>query len=635
MPRRRLLLVEPSTAMRQVLEGHLRALGHALDAFADYGDALAALERRARAFDDEYALVLLGWPVRPESAADAFAERLEAVDLAELPVIVLSTDLRAATRAWVAERGRAALLHWRDYRGVDAALARLLDEAGRGEDDANADAARGAANLARAGRPDASSGTADGVGVLVVDDSAMGRRALRELLVGRGYRVALAASAPEALARARAERFDIALIDFHLGEVTGDGLCRALLADVRCGEPLCVVLVDAYGDALIRRCLAAGATDCLFRRESLGLVLARVDALARLVRRLRAREESGRLWERALGLLGGAVLLLDAAGHVRAASPEARTAIDAGADERLDGIALHRRLGLASLPPIGAAPERVRLRGAGGREIDAALVRLALDEGASLLRLGRALGAEEEGPATPTAAAPAAGEVPAASPPSAATAVDGSPAAPRDRPSGGRVAPAEASASRRPPPGLPVSIAPFLAELRRRLAGGGDGPARSSLFVLGLFEQDARGGRRPVGGVLAARASVALQRLYRFERHVGWLGAHRVGVILRHEDEGQAWRLAARLMQACIALGRGSDGVRLEASACLLALEGRAERPAVESVGEALRALAAMEERGVLGRVLLLDRRRLLALPGPGRRDAGGGSDGPGGDPAG
>lgn len=592
-PRRRLLLVEPSTAMRQVLEKHLRELGHAIDAVGDYGEGLAALERRGRVFSEEYALVLFGWPVRTDAAADALAARLESVDFAELPVVVLSTDLRATTRAWVAGRERAALLHWRDYRRVDAALARLLDDG---------DAA-GLSVAAEAPDPTApAADDATDIDVLVVDDAAGGRRALRDLLAGRGYRVALAASAAEALARARGERFEIVLVDFHLGDASGDGLCRTLLADARCGEPLCVVLTDAYGDALIRRCLAAGAIECLFRGESRGLTLARIDALARVARRRRASESARRALERALGLLGGAALLLDADGALREASPQARALLDLAADERPDAGALRERLGLAALPSIGAPPRRARLRGAGERVVEAVLVRLGLGDGESLLRLGRVLGtdADDAAEASPSRRSDAAVVTSARAGAGARREGRGVRAAPPPR-------------SERPISGLPVSVAPFLAELGRLLAAdGGDGSARASLLVLGVFERGATGEHGPVSGVLAARVSVALQRLYRHERHVGWLGAHRVGVILRHADEDQAWRLTQRLARACAALGGRADGARLASVGCLLELEGRGGRAAGEVIGQALRALALLEAREAFERVLLLDRRRLL-----------------------
>ena len=99
---RRLLLVEPSATMRHVLEKHVRALGHEVEATDSYASASEALRRRFRAFESDFAGVLLGWPSLPDANADDFAARLESDDFADLPVVVMSTDMRAETRACAA-----------------------------------------------------------------------------------------------------------------------------------------------------------------------------------------------------------------------------------------------------------------------------------------------------------------------------------------------------------------------------------------------------------------------------------------------------------------------------------------------------------------------------------------------------
>ena len=129
---RRTLLVEPSATMRHVLEKHVRALGHEVEATESYAAALDALRRQYRAFESDIACVLYGWPSLPDTDADALAAALEGEDFADLPVVVMSTDMRAETRAWVAGRERTAVLAWKDYLGVDALLERLLDADGDG-----------------------------------------------------------------------------------------------------------------------------------------------------------------------------------------------------------------------------------------------------------------------------------------------------------------------------------------------------------------------------------------------------------------------------------------------------------------------------------------------------------------------
>ena len=82
--------------------------------------------------------------------------------------------------------------------------------------------------------------------VLVVDDNEQARLVAERVLDGR-YSVAVAASGPEALRLARAERPDAVLLDIHLGDtVSGEDVLRDLRADAAlAGLP--VVAVTAYG----------------------------------------------------------------------------------------------------------------------------------------------------------------------------------------------------------------------------------------------------------------------------------------------------------------------------------------------------------------------------------------------------
>jgi CheY-like chemotaxis protein len=83
-----------------------------------------------------------------------------------------------------------------------------------------------------------------GATILVVDDERAWRVILETDLRLLGYRVLLAQDASEALARARADRPEVAIVDLMLPEPT-DG--RALLAELRSqGTPMPVIFYTAY-----------------------------------------------------------------------------------------------------------------------------------------------------------------------------------------------------------------------------------------------------------------------------------------------------------------------------------------------------------------------------------------------------
>jgi two-component system, sensor histidine kinase len=69
--------------------------------------------------------------------------------------------------------------------------------------------------------------------VLHVDDDAINRLVLDQMLQAFGYETVAAASGAEALAAVRASRFDLVMTDLHMPQMTGE----ALLAAIRAAGP--------------------------------------------------------------------------------------------------------------------------------------------------------------------------------------------------------------------------------------------------------------------------------------------------------------------------------------------------------------------------------------------------------------
>lgn len=84
--------------------------------------------------------------------------------------------------------------------------------------------------------------------VLVVDDDPQVREMLRRVLAKAGYRVSIAADGEEALAAARAERFDVVVTDLVMPRMSGDELIERLTAS---GGPA-ALLLSGYAPSTLR-----------------------------------------------------------------------------------------------------------------------------------------------------------------------------------------------------------------------------------------------------------------------------------------------------------------------------------------------------------------------------------------------
>jgi two-component system KDP operon response regulator KdpE len=114
---------------------------------------------------------------------------------------------------------------------------------------------------------------ADGQRILVVDDEAAMRRALRASLEARGYRVELAAAGHEALGAAVDRPPDLVILDLGLPDVDGVEVCRRLRA--WSSVPIIVLSADGADERKVAA-LDEGANDYVTKPFSTPELLARV-----------------------------------------------------------------------------------------------------------------------------------------------------------------------------------------------------------------------------------------------------------------------------------------------------------------------------------------------------------------------
>lgn len=114
--------------------------------------------------------------------------------------------------------------------------------------------------------------------ILVVDDLAVNSELIRSTLSPFGYELTLAASAREALALARASRYDLILSDLHMPGEDGFGLIRDVKADPKLSSIPFVFLSSSFGSVEdFQRGIALGASHFIRRPIEPQVLLAHIE----------------------------------------------------------------------------------------------------------------------------------------------------------------------------------------------------------------------------------------------------------------------------------------------------------------------------------------------------------------------
>jgi CheY-like chemotaxis protein len=117
--------------------------------------------------------------------------------------------------------------------------------------------------------------------ILLVDDSLTVLSRYGRMLREEGYEVLSTPDPDEALALAREHLPDIAIVDYHMPEMTGDELTHRLLADPRTSEIM--VMMFSMDDGAVHAALGSGAIDLIDKDESPNTFLKRISAVARTI----------------------------------------------------------------------------------------------------------------------------------------------------------------------------------------------------------------------------------------------------------------------------------------------------------------------------------------------------------------
>lgn len=560
----RLLLVEPSATMRYVLEKHASSLGFTVDAVDSYATAMDSLTEQYQHFGAEYSGMLLGWPSTPQDAAAALSSLLEQDEYKDLAVVVMSTDMRAETRAWVAGRDNTALLSWKNYQNLEALLQRLIDVA---PTDTGAFATK--------------FDNSD-IHLLVVDDSATIRFSLRDLFQMQGYKVSLAATQQEALDMAVETAYDIAVLDFYLAETTGDLLCRELIANQQTGDIVCTVLTGTYSDHIIKRSLRAGAVECMFKNESSELLLSRIDAISRFVRQRRVLQTERVLLEEIIDCVAGAVVVVGSDHRIEYLNPAALTELQLDTLVSLVGQPSETLFEVEGLQISGSNLYSAVWRLPDGESIEVDYEHMLTENtGRSLVRFARKKIRMDATRATTT----------------------------QDNPDTKLAVKTLVEDL-----DLNASSEPLLQQMQLYLSQGEPLSERISLFVLDVFTQSSDGKLTPLAlnDSLQELVSAELQAIYKRAGHIALLRDNRYAFLLRHSEEAQAYLLVRKIMQICLEIEHGHEDVTLACTGSLLSLNENAAQSAFALLEHAFKGVDLVSKRAP-NQSLLLDLRRMLS----------------------
>jgi DNA-binding NarL/FixJ family response regulator len=168
------------------------------------------------------------------------------------------------------------------------------------------------------------------VRVLIVDDHEVVRNGIvASLRASPRYRiVGVAGTGAEAISLARRVRPEVAIVDLRLPDMTGEMVCRQLIADT---PGVAVVMLTTYlSDDTVRSAQAAGATAYVTKSAGIGVLKETLEQIAAGAQDTLARQSAPVIVHRLDRLASGR-----AAGHLT--TPHQRRVLELAADGLTNG----------------------------------------------------------------------------------------------------------------------------------------------------------------------------------------------------------------------------------------------------------------------------------------------------------
>ena len=227
----KLLIVDTSTSMAQVLNIYAKQENYQADVFSDPAEACIALDRQA----DKYQCVVLGWPEGKMNIVADLISKLSEADHAELPLVIISQEESAVADTLSKHRSNTRTLLWKNYRQTT----QIVDD-------------MTAFNM--------SDPVSTASSVLLVSHTRAACRELVSLLEAENYQVTQSSNLAQAKAALHSNLFDLVVSDYKLPESSAKELCEHLMTLEPC--PAYAFMADENLDDAVINSLALGALTC-------------------------------------------------------------------------------------------------------------------------------------------------------------------------------------------------------------------------------------------------------------------------------------------------------------------------------------------------------------------------------------
>jgi PAS domain S-box-containing protein/diguanylate cyclase (GGDEF)-like protein len=313
-----ILLVERSTTLNHLLRRTLAAAS--LPVRAEIGNYLEALDHLRRVGssaqgDPPYSLAIIGAPARPTREYRALLEFTRDAPAAPA-TLLMAHEESVEVRNWADATLRGRFLLWSQFSRIPSSVTELAPD--EFTDEA------------------AESSETERIRILFVDDSKSVCQAYSDMLERNGYAVDVAASIAEGDKLASENSYDLVVVDYFLPDGSGDELCKRL--SEREDPPILAVITGSYREDIIRRCLQAGASECMFKNEARELFLARIRTLARNIEMRRSAEMEREQLDGILGSVGDGVFGVDGDGRISFVNPTGLRLLGYADDNDLIGL---------------------------------------------------------------------------------------------------------------------------------------------------------------------------------------------------------------------------------------------------------------------------------------------------------
>lgn len=298
-----LLVIERSATLRHLLERTLAAgqlpVEHSSGQFQDGLKAFNASLAEGKPFSG----VVVGAPQKIGAGFEKFLSFFGSEQSQQIPLLVVGHDKAEPIESLLGDRDRTDFVLWPHFGRIPGVLRKLLPT-------------EQARPTVRVAEPPQSA-----VRILFIDDSRSVRYAYRQLLEHNGFEVETAGTKAEALKTAAEQKFDLIIIDYFLPDGNGEEICRALGKMEGMADVSRAIITGSYRESVIKKCLEAGATECMFKNEAKELFLARVKAIARTIETQKSVESERQRLNGILGSVGDGVYGVDGSGLVTFVNP--------------------------------------------------------------------------------------------------------------------------------------------------------------------------------------------------------------------------------------------------------------------------------------------------------------------------